>query len=383
MKVALVTKRVSSSLGGAERVSVHVSRELADSGHEVHIFTSHMDTGVESVHCHMVRVSRWLSPWRLYSFQRKVRERLRSEHFDIVYSLCQVYPVDIYRVGDGVHRHWMKVQYPNGVRRWMKYLTSFVHLAMRMLESRICRTENCRHFITNSELVKTQLGDYFGVPGEKISVIYNGVDHTVFSPAARKHRRPLRKEYNIGERENVILFVSNNWERKGLATILEAISRSAKTDVSLIVAGRGDRKKYLSFARKLGMDTGKLFFPGRVKDIERYYGASDMLILPSIYEPFANVCLEAMACGLPVITAKGNGASELIVNGESGFVLEDWSDSERLSEFIEVLSDPEVREAIGGRGVETARKFTWERHVAETNKVLDRVLEEKSRTNDE
>jgi UDP-glucose:(heptosyl)LPS alpha-1,3-glucosyltransferase len=348
----------------------------------VHLFTSHLDTGIDNVYCHRIRVSRWLSPWRLFSFQRKVAERLRSEHFDIVYSLCQVYPVDVYRAGDGVHRHWMKVQYPNAAYRWMKYLTSLVHLAMRTLEGRICSNGNCRHFITNSKLVRTQLMDYFGLPEEKISVIYNGVDHGLFNPDVRKHRGLLRKECGIGEGGNVILFASNNWERKGLATILEAISMSAKTDVSLIVAGRGDRKRYLSFARKLGIDPGRLFFIGRVKDIERYYGASDIFILPSIYEPFANVCLEAMACGLPVITAKGNGASEIIVNGENGFVLEDWRDSERLSELIQSLFDPAVREEIGGFAAETARKYTWDRHVEETNEVLERVREDISRKKD-
>lgn len=119
------------------------------------------------------------------------------------------------------------------------------------------------------------------------------------------------------------------------------------------------------------MDSDKLIFIGHSKETEKYYGMADIFILPSRYEPFANVCLEAMACGLPVVTTITNGASELIEEGVNGFVLEDWNDSESLAEIIRRLRDNQMREKLGNNAADTAKNFTWERHLQEISMVFD------------
>lgn len=370
MKIAFVTKRVSDTLGGAERVSLNVLKKLADSGHDVHVFTQYSDTLIEGINLHTVKVSGVISPWRLLSFQWKVMSMIKAGHFDLIYSLSLVYPVDIYRVGDGIHQYWMRIQHPNLLFRWIKYLTSLVHLAMRYLEKKVLRENNCRYFITNSILIKNQLKDFFNIPDEKIKVIYNGVDHDLFNTGVQKYRTSLREKYQIGDDDLVVLSVSNNWERKGLSTIIRAISQSGNQKIKLVVVGRGKKSVYVSLARDEQIDPQRIIFTGIVGNVDHYYGMADIFIHPTRYEPFANVCLEAMACGLPVITTRMNGAAELIVPGENGFILQDWNDAESLADMMKELNDRGVKNRMGEKAAATARAFTWGKHMEELNNVF-------------
>lgn len=370
MRIALITKRLSESLGGAERVSASLARALRNSGHEVHIVTGSADQPPEGVFVHEIDTGRWLSPWRLLSFQRKAGKLVRQLRTDIVYSLCQVYPVDIYRVGDGIHIHWMKLLHPDSLRRGLTYATSLVHLVMVWLERQIFSRGNCKFFITNSRLVRDQVMDYYQVPENRIRVIYNGVDHGVFNPDVRKHRQKMRGDLHFRDEDLVLLFVANNWERKGLATIIRAMARNSGGESKLVVVGRGKRSGYDRLIDECGLGRDRFRFIGRSKDVEQWYGMADVFILPTHYEPFSNVCLEAMACGLPVITTRGNGASELIHEEENGFILDQWTDEVRLAELLTGLKDDGLRKTIGEEASRTARQFTWERHIEETMQVF-------------
>lgn len=374
MKVALITKKVSQSLGGAEMVSLNLVNELISAQHDVHIYTASADGHSDGAKLHLVQGSRLLAPWRALSFQREVSRLMAPEKFDIIYGLCQVYPVDIYRVGDGIHRHWMKVKYPNALQRCFKYLFSSVHLSMVYLENRIFQQGNCKFFITNSQLIKKQVMDYFHVPDERITVIYNGVDHDLYNPGVKKSRQAVRDTLRIRENELVLLFVSNNWERKGLSTVIRAMGMAREERLRLVVVGRGRSSSYIRLARENGLSESSLVFTGRVREMARYYGMSDLLVLPSRYEPFANVCLEAMACGLPVITTTHNGASELIREGENGSVLLRWDDAEGLAQMLLKITRGNALLAMGARAAQTAEGFRWDRHVRETAAVFERVF---------
>ena len=373
MRIALITKRVSHSLGGAERVSAILCKRLAEKGHDVDVLTIYTDTRIRRVHIRPQKINTWFSPWRLISFNRKVKKILKNERFDIIYSLCQVFPIDIYRVGDGIHQHWMRIQYPNVIQRWIKYLTSLVHLAMRWLENQIFKEGNCKYFITNSRLIKNQVMEYFHISDKRIKVIYNGVDNDKFNLGVKTYSAAMRDKYSIDNDELVLLFISNNWERKGLSTIIEAMSKTGIEKIRLVVVGRGEKRRYISLAKNKAISPGKLIFTGLTDDVEKYYGMADIFVLPSRYEPFSNVCLEAMACGLPVITTRTNGASELIRIGENGFIIDDWKDSDSIGGVIKILNNGNIREKFGENAAGTAEEYTWERHIEETSKVFDLI----------
>jgi UDP-glucose:(heptosyl)LPS alpha-1,3-glucosyltransferase len=371
MKIAFIAKRISHNLGGAERVSLYLGKQLAESGYDVHIITNYSDTPIEGVKLHQLKVKNWFSPWRLMSFQRKVKRMIESQKFDLVYSLCQVFPVDIYRVGDGVHQYWMKLQYPNFFIRWVKYITSPVHLTMKWLENRIIRDGKSGLFITNSNLIKNQLMDYFDISEKRIKVIYNGVDHDTFNRNTKANREQMREKHGIDKNEFVLLFVSNNWERKGLSTIIESIPKTGIGNVSLVVVGRGSSKRYLPIAKECNINPSKLIFVGHTEEIEKYYGMSDALVLPSRYEPFANVCLEAMACGIPAVTTRSNGSYEVISDGNDGFILDKWDDPEGLAHVIKQLYDNACHKKMGNNAALAAQKYTWESHLEQTKKIID------------
>lgn len=366
MKICIVIRRLSLNWGGAERVAVSLLKRLREKGHEVHVITADTDLRLEGITMHLLSISRLFSAGKLLSFQIKASRIIEQNRFDIVYALCQIYPADVYRAGGGVHRYWMEVQYPNTFLRRAKYVTSPVHLVMVYLERQLFKKGNCSLVITNSHLVKKQLIQYHDVPEDRISVLYNGIEHAVFNPHVKEYRNDMRKAFQIKPDDIVLLFVANNWKRKGLQTVIKAIPKTDIHNLKLVIVGRGKKAPFLSLAQRLGLEQDTVIFAGFQKNIDRFYGMSDISVLPSRYEPFANVCLEAMACGIPVITTRLNGASEIIAPGKNGFILDDWQDADELARCIKELCHGRKHIEMGKNAVSIAQNYTWERHVDNT-----------------
>jgi UDP-glucose:(heptosyl)LPS alpha-1,3-glucosyltransferase len=375
MKIALVSRGFSFSWGGAEHEAVKLSYALKGAGHDVHVYAERVEEyGKAEIPVTRVPAAR-VSLSRGYTFHKKIRRLLKGEDCDIVIGLCRFFPLDIYRATSGVHVHSMRLRNKNRLFRLIKYITCPKHLSLMWLEKKLMEPENHRFIIVNSRLVKGHLLKYFNVKDDGVRVVYNGVDHERFNPSVKRHRAGVRGELNIPRDETVALFVSNNWKLKGLNTILRALA--VNEDIKLIVVGRGKKEKYLKTISKLRISRDSVIFTRPTGNVERFYGAADFFILPTQYEPCSNVCLEAMACGLPVVTTRANGASEFIAQGENGFILDDWSDHRSLSEFLVRLKDKSKREELGRRACETMKDFTWERTMREIIEVCDTVLERK------
>jgi UDP-glucose:(heptosyl)LPS alpha-1,3-glucosyltransferase len=126
-------------------------------------------------------------------------------------------------------------------------------------------------------------------------------------------------------------------------------------------------------ARELGI-AGRVRFAGHAKDPEAYYAAADVFVLPTFFDPFANATLEAMASGLPVITSRSNGASEILTPGADGLVVDDLREAAGLARAIGDLTDPTRREAMGRAARETALRYPWEGPLQATLDVYARTL---------
>jgi UDP-glucose:(heptosyl)LPS alpha-1,3-glucosyltransferase len=114
--------------------------------------------------------------------------------------------------------------------------------------------------------------------------------------------------------------------------------------------------------------------------VETYYAAADAYVGPSLDDAFAQPPAEAMACGLPVITSRTNGGSEIITHGCDGLILEDPSDFNRLAEMIRaLLTDPVLRNSLGTAAAETARQYTWERNAARMRELFEMAARQNSR----
>jgi glycosyltransferase involved in cell wall biosynthesis len=213
---------------------------------------------------------------------------------------------------------------------------------------------------------------------EDVRVIANGVDGRSFSPALRLVRREsARLERGIRASDLVLLLIGNDWATKGIHTILEAMVLLAAAPVRLLVVGGDVREPYAAAAAKLGLLDRCIWQPagGKVLDC---YAAADVYVSPSREDSFGLPVLEAMACGLPVITSVAAGASELVKDGIDGFVLRDPGDAQALADLLARLhQDLSLRSAIGEAGALAAREWTWDRNAAAVWQLLSDVVSRK------
>lgn len=186
---------------------------------------------------------------------------------------------------------------------------------------------------------------------------HNGVPAFRPPPEARAQKR---RELGLNESEYVLLFAGTGWERKGLRFAIEAVR--SKRGVTLLVAGRGEAGAF--------SPDGCVRFLGPAADMPALFAAADAFVLPTIYEPFSNACLEALAAGLPVITTKHNGFAEIIAPGIEGEVLADPADIAALAAAIERWREPARRVAIRPQLLALAARFSVEENVRKTLAAL-------------
>jgi UDP-glucose:(heptosyl)LPS alpha-1,3-glucosyltransferase len=190
-------------------------------------------------------------------------------------------------------------------------------------------------------------------------------------------RQEVRQELRIPETALAILLVGNDWQKKGLPCLIEAVARLRNQDLRILVRGTDQPSLCRDLIKQHGLESRVIILP-LVPDIERHYAAADMYVGPSLEDSFAIPPLEAMACGLPAIVSRQAGASEIVTHGVDGFVLEDPRDSEQLAHLIRRISvDAELRAVIGVHAAETARHYTWQRNAQEMKWIFDQCLREK------
>ncbi len=191
-------------------------------------------------------------------------------------------------------------------------------------------------------------------------MIYNGLPDIHFKRKPGT-RLDMRRDWGLRENDIALLFAGSGWERKGLKYVIQAISRISNRNVRLLVAGTGKKPIFCP-------DNVK--FLGPVAEMESLYVASDLLVLPTVYDPFSNACLEALSYGTPVITTVTNGFAEIIEPNVHGEVIGRADDVEALQEAIEKWIDPDRRESAREECAERARDFGMEKNVEQTLKVL-------------
>ncbi len=364
MHLALIRHRLSS-LGGAETTFLALARELLHRGHAVTILSAdpHPPTGAAGLAgCRWQRVPVWPGKvGRVLGFALNARRLVRASRFDLVYSLERTLTQDVYRAGDGCHREWLARRRPyESLPQRLLLAGSPFQRVLLGLEARLFRSPDLRLIIANSRQVLEEVQRHYQVDPEKLRVIYNGVDHRRFRWQPRQER--------VGP--PAILFVGSGFKRKGLAFLIDALAMLRRRQVRLLVVGQGRVAPYRRLARRLGVED-RVSFLGPQPLVEEWYQRAAVLALPTIYDPCANVVLEALACGRPVVTTAANGASEFLRPGVNGAVLARPDDiaglAAALEEFMERAADPAVQQAA----VAAVADLSWEKTVTETLAALD------------
>lgn len=343
MSLALIRQRYVQD-GGAERFVARALEALKGQDVRVTLISREWNQadGGEVVIVNPFYIGRL---WRDWSFSRAVRKLLQRRDFDIVQSHERIPDCTLYRAGDGVHREWLRqLARARGPLGRLGILLNPYHRYLMWVEKRMFAGPRLKAVICNSKMVRDEIKRHFGLPEEKLHVIYSGVDTETFHPRLKQHRRALRARYGVSEQATLFLFVGSGFERKGMALLLEAMA-ALSSDTCLIVVGRDKRiGRFEARAGSLGLE-GRVRFAGNQPDVGPFYGAADALVLPTLYDPFPNVVLEAMASGLPVVTSDKSGAAEIVRPNESGFVC-DALDVNGLRAALESLRVPSRREAM-------------------------------------
>ncbi|MEI6351546.1 MAG: glycosyltransferase family 4 protein [Verrucomicrobiota bacterium] len=356
MRIGLVRRGYSGS-GGAEAYLTRFAAALLAAGHECVLFTS-TDWPQKAWPADRFEYLRAKSP---IEFANALEQVKASVNCDLVFSLERVWECDCFRAGDGIHRAWLqrrKLIEPFW-KGWIRTVFNRKHHELLTLESHLFSKRGAGIVIANSLMVKQEIIQYHHYPAERIHVVYNGVPSCAAPPELRLQ---TRRQLGLSEFDYVVLFAGSGWERKGLKFAIEGIKRANLSRPLLLVAGRGNPKKYSASRR--------VRFLGPIKDMRPYYAAADVFILPTVYDPFSNACLEALSAGLPVITTTANGFSEIVKPGMEGEVLDDPSDSEALARAIEAWSDPERRACIKPQLLDLAAQFSVEANVRATLEVI-------------
>lgn len=329
MKLALVRQKYTP-FGGAERFVARALASLKARGVDVEIIARQWTDGpVPGRRVDPFYLGR---TWRDWSFARAVQQIIAAGDYDLVQSHERIPGCHIYRAGDGVHATWLELRgNPVPISLWHRYTLTAEHALFAHY--------NLRAVICNSRMVRDDIVRRFGVAAEKLHVIYNGVDLEHFHPRLRDaHRQALRGKVGADDTASVVLFVGSGYARKGLSTLLAAFARLQSTQAELWVVGRDkDEAALQSQAAKLGIAPRVRFF-GAQQDVRPFYGAADVFALPTVYDPFPNAALEALACGLPLLTTTTCGAAERVTDA-NGVVIA-AGDVAALATQLEALCAP-------------------------------------------
>jgi len=216
---------------------------------------------------------------------------------------------------------------------------------------------------------------------DDIVVIRYGVDAETFDPRVRLARREgMRASLGMSSERFCLLLIGNDWKKKGLDALLQALALCRNLPLELLVVGKDDRRGYDELLGRLGL-AERVRFVEPSPDVVQFFAAADAYVGPSLEDAYGLPILEAMACGLPVIASARAGASEIIADGKDGLILRNPEDSRELAEHLQRLaSDTNLCARLGEAAAATAREHTWDRNAAETWEFLQKAAERKKST---
>lgn len=246
------------------------------------------------------------------------------------------------------------------------------HLFVR-LERRVLLRCPGRSYAVSARLAQDLCRVHKLKPGY-VKVAPNGVDLTVFNPSVRRFRSEVRKSLGIGPDELVALFIGGIWWEKGLHIALRAIAQAQGPWHLLVVGSDDDEASFRAMARELGIDR-RVHFAGRTDSPASMYGAADCLVLPSRFEGFPLVSLEAAACGLPILISR-EAAPGHLVDQETGAIL-DRNPAAFADALQRLAADRQRLTVMGEEAARRAAEFTWDRQAA----ILEEAFTEYVRSN--
>lgn len=349
MKQIVLLKSRSNNHGGLEKYASRIAKAFVERGCRVTILT----TGKAPLHSEIPMAAIQTIPWpafaRMEQFDWFVRSWLKKNRADLVFGMDRNRHQTHIRAGNGVHAAYLKSRiFTEGQIKALFCQMNPLHRKILELEQAAFENPALQKLFTNSHMVRNQVLDHYEVDPEKIQVIHNGVEwremEADFSAWERMKEEGLKKFF-LDRNQFHFLFIGNGYLRKGLDRLLVGLSQLKNEPFHLSVIGKDNQMDlYRAKAVQLGLKD-KVHFFGPSQEIRQFYQLADCLVIPSFYDPFANVTVEALAMGLFVLSSKLNGGHE-ILTPTNGAVIEDLLNPDAMVEALRIaLKNKKTKES--------------------------------------
>jgi UDP-glucose:(heptosyl)LPS alpha-1,3-glucosyltransferase len=324
---------------------------------------------------------RFLRPWK---FASACVEALKAHPVDVSLGFDKTWGQDILYPQGGLHsasRYHNLLKHVPGLDRLSARLVRLLDLtsiSFKKLERRQYLSSPRPIVLAISRMVQRHFHEYVGLPESSVRVLHAAIDPERFAANDRCARRDReRAAWGTTASEAVGLFIAMNYRLKGLDPLLRSLVHVPKERrFRLIVVGNAKYSRYESLARRLGV-LDRVKFLGFRADPQDAYFAADLLIHPTFYDPCSLVVIEALACGLPVVTTQYNGASELLTPHADGLIVRDPHDASELAAAIADVCDPAKLPARKAAAAEAGRRWTFEDHYRQLIGVFEEVVARK------
>ncbi len=363
MKIALIILQADAARGGAERYTVDLAAALAGRGHEVTLLGGDRqcrqtrELAVAQGYRQVVLPLRGITRSAKYrGFAAAAQSWLAAHPHPIVHAMLPLRGCNIYHPHAGLAINALlgkPVQTLFNPRRRL-----FARIERELLTRRDPPRVLCL-----SELVKGEMRrSYPDFPAGRLEVLFNAVDLTRYAPPAAGHPQSAAPVE--------ALLVAQSFKLKGVATAIRALVDAP--DITLTVIGRDPPTEYWKLAEELGV-TDRLAFPGVQSDMARFYRRAGFLVLPTRRDSCSLVVLEALACGLPVISTRHNGACEIMRDGQHGYILDEADDSQALAQAMNRLANGDLRAKMQAACTQLRPLLGLDRHLQSLEAIYRRT----------
>jgi len=374
-KIAVVIPKYGLA-GGAEQFASELTGKLRDKTKDAfHVLANRWapDSGaVRFERIPIVSFPKWLTT---ISFAWFAQRQIRRSNFDLVHSHERIFAADLFTLHGVPHRYWV-----DQVRRKRMSLHD---RATAWVERKLVLEGGCRKFVAVSHLTRDIFLQEYPIDPDKVAVIHPGVELSDYRRENKDDvRHAVRSSLGISENELVMVFASMNFEIKGLDNIIASLGRLPKQipRFKLVVAGKGNAKKYRKIANEAGV-AENIVFTGVLnrEKLTDLYLAGDLYVMLSKFDTFGMVVLEAMAAGLPVMVSSHVGAKDLVVQNENGFVVDDPSDHVGVASRLQALMDENTRRRMSAAALATADENSWDAVTEKYQALYTEILAAKEK----
>jgi UDP-glucose:(heptosyl)LPS alpha-1,3-glucosyltransferase len=367
MKKALISVlQVHKLAAGSARNTFEQIRYFKSRGYEVHVAAMTMDKEkliAAGAIAHQTfpwpkKTGLWRRRW--YNFQvqlliKKLKPDLVVGHGDLVHQ-------DVLCLHNSVHLAYELMN--DGKQIPANHEMNKVHGELLTFHEK-----NFKHMIANSELMKKDAINRFGISDSKITVVYPSYMNEHFKPVLVNIKNQHRQKLNFSSDKLIIgLITSGNFKKRGLDIFIEAlslISSEWKSKIEVKVVGKDDEGVFNQLIKKHHLQEIVKFMPV-IEDVQEYYQAIDLFVLPARVEEFGRVVLEAMACGCPVVTTQFVGASELLEDG----VIKELNPQKLKDAMENFLIHEDLRKKVGEKNARLALEHSEEELARKFDKVF-------------